>query len=455
MPDTILIVDDEPAILSTLSAILTDEGYRVQTAEEGEGALQKVQADSPDLVLLDVWMQQSDGLDVLKKMKVICPEIVVIVMSGHGSIETAVKAIKRGAYDYIEKPLSMEKVLLMLQHALTELKLRTENRQLTRFSRNKREMIGVSQPMMLLREQIKMAANSQSRVFISGENGTGKEMVARMIHQGGARRERPLLEVNCAAIPESLIESELFGYERGAFTGAQNQYKGKFEQADGGTLFLDEVADMSLATQAKVLSVLQNQTFCRLGGGKQIEVDVRILTASNKNLTREIEQGSFREDLYYRLNVIPLNVPPLRKRTGDLPLFLAHFMREVAEEQGMRQKGITPEAVSVLENYRWPGNVRELINVIERFMIMTPSLTVTASALPDFLTEGARGTELSDGWPVSLKEARAVFERKHILTQLTLHRWEMNKTAKSLGIERTHLWRKMKALGIDTAKEGE
>jgi len=454
MAETILIVDDEPSILSTLSGVLMDEGYSVVTAENGTAAIRQVQSQAPALILLDIWMPEPDGIETLKRLKMLFPELVVIMMSGHGSIETAVKAIKLGAYDYIEKPISLQKVILMVKHALTESRLQQENRTLKRLVEKKSEMIGASPAIVRLREQINMAGPAQSRVLISGENGTGKELVARAIHGHSSRRAQPFLEINCAAIPENLIESELFGYERGAFTGAQHQKKGQFELADGGTLFLDEIGDMALATQSKVLRVLQEQEFYRVGGSDRVKVDVRVIAASNKNLAEEIKKGTFREDLYYRLNVIPLHVPPLRERVEDIPLLLEHFTKEIAQEQGIKSKRFSPEAIAVLKRYHWPGNVRELKNIVERLMIMVPSPVILPQDLPEFIAEGILPEENSfppteRGDPGSLKEARNVFEKKYILAKLQENNWNINQTAEALQIERTYLYRKMKFLGIE------
>ncbi len=457
MAENILIVDDEPAILSTLSGILSDEGYEVQVAESGIEVIPLVQAHPPALVLLDIWMPEPDGIETLQQLRTLYSNLIVIMMSGHGSIETAVKAIKLGAYDYIEKPLSLEKVILMVKHALNEFHLREENRSLKRLVQKKYEMVGASQAILHLKEQIRVSGPSQSRVLISGENGTGKELVARLVHEKSTRRNAPFLEINCAAIPENLIESELFGYERGAFTGAQSRKKGHFELASGGTLFLDEIGDMSLSTQAKVLRVLQEQAFYRVGGNARIQVDVRVIAASNKDLVEEIKEGRFREDLYYRLNVIPLHAPPLRERTEDIPLLIAYFIDAIAQEQGIRAKRITPEAFDLLKHYHWPGNVRELRNVTERLLIMSPTPMITSHDLPAFLrvTEhpGDEASSLSKKGPAPLKEARSVFEKQHILNALEKKDWNIPQAAEMLQIERTHLYRKMKLLGIKSPEE--
>ncbi len=457
MSETILIVDDEPAILSTLSAVLSDEGYHVYTADDSEEGMKLAQSHSPTIVLLDIWMPRQDGIEALRNFKTLFPDLPVIMMSGHGSIETAVKTIKLGAYDYIEKPLSLEKVVLMVKHAINEFHLKRENRFLKKLVERRDEIIGTSPAICRLREEIGRAGPSQGRVLISGENGTGKELVARAIHAQSPRKGDPFLEINCAAIPEALIESELFGYEKGAFSGAQQRKIGQFELADKGTLFLDEIGDMSLSTQSKVLRVLQGQEFYRVGGNTRVTVDVRVIAASNKNLPEEIKKGTFREDLYYRLNVIPLHVPPLRERIEDIPLLLAHFISEVAREERMKSKALSDEVVAVLKRYAWPGNVRELKNMVERLVIMVPSSTINMEDLPEFLKRPAQSSEssvfLNTSVPSSLKEARGLFEKGHILGKLAENGWNIQKTAESLQIERTHLYRKMKLLGIEAPSE--
>jgi len=463
MSETILVVDDEPAILSTLSGILSDEGYEVQSTESGLEVIPMVQATPPALVLLDIWMPDPDGIETLQRLKTFLPNLIVIMMSGHGSIETAVKAIKLGAYDYIEKPLSLEKVVLMVKHALNEFHLREENRSLKQLVAKKYEMVGASRAILRLKEQIRMAAPSHSRVLISGENGTGKELVARTIHAESPRRNAPFLEVNCAAIPENLIESELFGYEKGAFTGASQRKKGQFELASSGTLFLDEIGDMSLHTQAKVLRALQEEAFMRVGGHERVHVDVRVIAASNKDLPTEIKAGRFRDDLYYRLNVIPLHAPPLRERKEDIPLLISYFVKQVAEEQGIRPKRLTSEAFDLLKQYPWPGNVRELKNLAERLLIMAPTPIITSHDIPDFIKATTTQEQIppvtldsGDGkseFPNPLKAARSAFEKSHILSALTQNEWNVPQTAEALQIERTHLYRKMKLLGIKAPVE--
>jgi two-component system nitrogen regulation response regulator NtrX len=445
MQKTILVVDDESSILATLSEVLRDEGYSVSTASDSLEAIQSVQESLPGLVLLDVWMPGVDGIETLIKIKALAPDLSVIVMSGHGSIETAVRAIKLGAYDFVEKPLSLEKILLTVRHAFNEQRLSEENRDLRQLVLKKHEMIGASPPMLKLREQISRASPTQSRILISGENGTGKELVARAIHAQSTRRTCPFIDLNCAAIPEHLIESELFGYEKGAFTGASQQKQGQFERADGGTLFLDEIGDMALSTQSKVLRVLQESSFIRVGGTTHIKVDVRVIAASNKNLEDEIKKGTFREDLYYRLNVLPLSVSPLRDRVEDIPLLAAHFMKEISEEQGIKPKTISKDALTLLERYPWPGNIRELQNILERLMILVPEQCILPKDIPGFIGDLHIDSELSD----SLKAARTQFERAFILKKLALHDWNLIETAADLKVERTHLYRKMKLLNID------
>jgi two-component system nitrogen regulation response regulator NtrX len=424
-------------------------------------------ADPPDLMLLDIWMPDMDGLETLRRIKELVPTAQVMVMSGHGSIETAVKAIKLGAYDYIEKPLSLENVTLRVKHALEQYRLEEENRSLRTKVQRKFELVGQSPAMHQLRQLIETAGPTNSRVLIGGENGTGKELVARAIHLQSARADRPFVAVNCAAIPETLIESELFGHEKGSFSGATSMKRGQFEQADGGTLFLDEIGDMSLNTQAKVLRALQEQQFTRVGGTKLLKVDVRVLAASNKDLLKEIEKGTFREDLYYRLNVVPIVVPPLRERREDIPVLIRHFMKLHAEEQGLRIKDVTPEAMHVFQQYEWPGNIRELRNLIERLMIMVPGNVIDAAQATTSLQVKPTGAALSPpnaiSQPVvsplfaqtydSLRDARNAFEKEYIGRKLREHHWNISRTAEDLKIERSHLHRKIKLLDVEMRPE--
>jgi two-component system nitrogen regulation response regulator NtrX len=467
MSASILVVDDEEAILSSLSSILQDEGYEVSVAKSGTEALKTYMADPPDLMLLDIWMPDMDGLETLRRIREVVPTAQVMVMSGHGSIETAVKAIKLGAYDYIEKPLSLENVTLRVKHALEQYRLEEENRSLRTKVQRKFELVGQSAAMQQLRQLIDTAGPTNSRVLIGGENGTGKELVARAIHLQSARADRPFVAVNCAAIPETLIESELFGHEKGSFSGATSMKRGQFEQADGGTLFLDEIGDMSLNTQAKVLRALQEQQFTRVGGTRLLKVDVRVLAASNKDLMKEIEKGAFREDLYYRLNVVPIVVPPLRERREDIPLLIRHFMKLHAEEQGLRIKEVTPEAMNVFQQYEWPGNIRELRNLIERLMIMVPGNVIDAAqattslqvkptgaapAVANATIQPAVSPILTQPYD-SLRDARNAFEKEYIGRKLREHHWNISRTAEDLKIERSHLHRKIKLLDVEMRPE--
>src|SRR6058998_3003943 len=381
MKPTILIVDDEPGVRSALSGVLRDEGYTVESVSTGEACLERVTRGAVDLIVLDVWLPGMDGLATLSRLRERQVDAQVVLISGHGNIESAVRAIKMGAFDFVEKPLSLEKTVLVVRNALRQRRLEAENRALRARVDRHHTMVGDSYVMRQLREQVAMAAPTNGRVLIYGENGTGKELVARTIHTSSKRRSGPFVEVNCAAIPEELIESELFGHVRGAFTGAVADRRGKFELAHGGTIFLDEIGDMTLKTQAKVLRVLQEQVMEPVGGSTRIRVDARVLAATNKDLPSEIRSGRFREDLYFRLNVIPIFVPPLRDRQEDIPLLADHFMADFAREYGRRLKSFESGARSVLQQYPWPGNVRELRNVIERLMIMVPGDRISPSDL--------------------------------------------------------------------------
>ncbi|MBK8274748.1 MAG: sigma-54-dependent Fis family transcriptional regulator [Nitrospira sp.] len=463
MSASILIVDDEEAIRTSLRSILEDEGYEVAVAANGLEALKIYGTDPPDLMILDIWMPEMDGLETLRRVKEFVPTTQVMMISGHGSIETAVKAIKLGAYDYIEKPLSLENVTFRVKQALEQYRLAQENRALRSKVERKFELVGQSPVMQRLRELIETAGPTNSRVLIGGENGTGKELVARAIHLHSPRADHPFVAVNCAAIPETLIESELFGHEKGSFTGAISMKRGQFEQANGGTLFLDEIGDMSLSTQAKVLRALQEQQFTRVGGTKLMKVDVRVLAASNKDLEKEIGKGQFREDLYYRLNVVPIVVPPLRERREDIPALVQHFMRLHAEEQGLRMKDVSPEAMGVFQQYDWPGNIRELRNLIERLMIMVPGFTIEAAQATLSLqgrTTGVVPMNTASAAPLlsksydSLRDARNAFEKEYISRKLREHHWNISRTADDLKIERSHLHRKIKLLDVEMRPEG-
>ncbi|HXI10127.1 MAG TPA: sigma-54 dependent transcriptional regulator, partial [Thermodesulfobacteriota bacterium] len=438
---TVMIVDDEKNIREALSGVLKDEGYGVVVAGTAEEALKKLDSEKvPDAILLDIWLPGMDGTDALKTIKTKFPGLPVIMISGHANIETAVKTTKLGAYDFIEKPLSLDKVILCVEHAMDHKRLMEENTLLRSKAQAKYEIIGKSKPMLALKNDIRRAGPTNSWILITGENGTGKELVARNLHLYSNRSGRAFIEVNCAAIPEELIESELFGHEKGAFTSAVAQKKGKFDMADKGTIFLDEIGDMSVKTQAKVLRILQEQTFERVGGNEQIKVDVRVIAATNKNLREQIAKGTFREDLFYRLNVIPFHVPPLRERTEDIPLFVEYFLKEFARETAKEVLTVSKEAMDVLMNYRWPGNVRELKNLMERLVIMTPSSVITPDDIPVAL-KGSQPAQNHDIFKSKLlKEARRDFEREFIALKLKEFGGNIAKTAESIGIERSHLY---------------
>ncbi len=446
---TILAVDDEITILDSLSGILSDEGFEVLTASNGYEALKIIEEESPDLVLLDIWMPGIDGIETLREIKRTNPFLQVVIISGHGTIETAVKATKLGAYDFMEKPLSIEKVVVTINNALNFRRLEEENRFLRKKTLEKHSITGNSPQVQALRKQIAVAAPSNAWILITGENGTGKELVARTIHQMSHRADQPLIDVNCAAIPDELIESELFGHEKGAYTGASSRKRGKFEVANGGTIFLDEIGDMSLKTQAKILRILQEQKFERVGGTRTLTVDVRVIAASNKDLDREIEKGTFREDLYYRLNVIPIEVPSLRNRTEDIPLLVETFLKEFSEEGHCHLKTMTPRAVEHLKVYPWPGNVRELKNLLERLAIMTESEVIDEGDIPSsYKCKDAMTPEAGIFDVDFLKEAKKQFEKMYILRKLSENENNISQTADSIGIERSHLHKKIKSFGL-------
>jgi two-component system, NtrC family, nitrogen regulation response regulator NtrX len=450
MKPKILVVDDEPSILKSLQGILQDEAYLVTTATSGEQALEEVFKDPPDLVLLDIWLPGMDGLTVLGEIKKVLSSLPVIIISGHGNVESAVRATKMGAFDYVEKPLSLERIVVSVQNALEFYRLQEENRLWQQKANRRSQLTGKSSAVESLRTEIQRAAPTNATVLITGENGTGKEVVARMLHLWSRRTQRPMIEVNCAAIPEELIESELFGHEKGAFTGAHERRKGKFDSANGGTLFLDEIGDMSLRTQAKILRIIQEHYFERVGGSRPVQVDVRIVAATNKDLQKEIEAGRFRQDLYYRLNVIPIHLPPLRERLQDIPLLVEDFLSQVANESTMGRKNIDPQVYVILQSYHWPGNIRELRNFVERLVIMTPGQIIRPEDLPrDFQQNLQSSSSSSDPYQLpSLKEARSGFEREYLVRKLEECSWNISVTAQQIGIERSHLHRKMKALGI-------
>jgi two-component system nitrogen regulation response regulator NtrX len=454
MYKTILVVDDEESICQSLEGILSDEGYEVLTAKSGEEALKMIEEEQPDLILLDIWLPGIDGIDVLKNVKQEYPQIQVIMMSGHGTIETAVKATKLGAFDFIEKPLSLEKVVLIVNHALDLIRLEEENKLLKLKAHYDYELVGQSKAIKELKEIIRIVAPTNAWILIMGENGTGKELVARSIHLQSRRAKRALVEVNCAAIPEELIESELFGHERGAFTGATTKKRGKFELAHEGTIFLDEVGDMSAKAQAKILRILQEKKFERVGGTKILDTDVRVLAASNKDLEKEMEEGRFRQDLYYRLHVIPLIILPLRERKEDILPLTEHFIKTFCMKEGIAPKTMTDEAMNLIMEHNWPGNVRELKNIIERLVIMSPSEVIAAKDIPPFVREGGGfNDDRALFYQQSYRAARQEFERQFITRRLEENEWNVSKTADAIGLERSNLHRKMKVHGLETKKE--
>jgi len=443
----ILVVDDEENVRASISDILRDEGFNIFMAGNGLEALELLKKESPNVILLDIWMPHLDGLETLRQIKEIMPEVEVIMISGHGTIETAVKATKIGAYDFLEKPISMEKMLLVVQHALDKQRLEQENKLLREEFLDSIEIVGKSQQILELKKQVELAAPSDGTVLIFGENGVGKELVAQLIHTKSLRSHKPFVEMNCAAIPEDLIESELFGHEKGSFTGATAQRIGKFEAADGGTLFLDEVGDMSLKTQAKVLRVLEDSSFSRVGGSKKISVDVRVIAASNKKLEDEIVHNHFREDLFYRLNVIPLTVPPARDRLEDIPLLVEHFLSLFCMKYGRKTKTLTPEAMQLLLHHSWPGNIRELKNIIERLVIMVTAVTISADDIP--FSKGRMQFDFNDSYLLmTLREAKERFEKDFLIRKLKQNDGNISKTAKELNIERSNLHRKIRNYAI-------
>ncbi|MDQ5985005.1 MAG: Regulatory protein AtoC [Syntrophus sp. SKADARSKE-3] len=450
MRKSILIVDDEESIRKSLGGILVDEGYDILMAESGEEALKVIDDELPNLVLLDIWLPGMDGIETLKAIKADHPQMKVIIMSGHGTIETAVKATKLGAFDFIEKPLSLEKIILLVDHALGMVSLEEENVLLKQKVTQQYELTGCSPAIAELKEAISIIAPTNAWVLVMGENGTGKELVSRALHRLSRRAAKPFIEVNCAAIPEDLIESELFGHEKGAFTGATQMKRGKFDLAHEGTIFLDEVADMSLKAQAKILRILQEKKFERVGGNRMIHVDVRVLAATNKELEREMEEGRFRQDLYYRLNVIPLQVPPLRERKEDIPLLVNRFLKDFAAKEGEVEKKISDDALDLLMLHNWPGNVRELKNIIERLVIMAPSKIIKADDIPPF---AHIDMEREDQGPMekadSFKVAKMDFEKQFLLKKLKEFEGNISRTAEAIGLERSNLHRKIRSYGLD------
>ena len=446
MSHSILIVDDEPGIRQSLTGVLEDEGFIVSSVASGEECLKVFEKRLYTCVLLDVWLPGIDGLETLSRLKAANPDVCVVMISGHGRIETAVRATKLGAFDFIEKPLSLEKTILAVKNSIRQRDLETANSELLAKLDEGFVMVGESVPMRALRQQITFAAPTSGRVLIYGESGTGKELVARALHAQSLRADHPFIEVNCAAIPEDLIESELFGHVKGSFTGATQAKRGKFERADGATLFLDEVGDMSLKTQSKVLRALEEQRFEPVGSETSVSVDVRIIAATNKKLEAEIENGQFRADLFYRLNVIPFEIPPLRERLEDVPLLIDYFNREFSAANKRPLKQFMPDAVDLMQNYSWPGNVRELRNTVERVIIMHHRLEVRADDLPILSGEAPPASSYNFD---SYRDAADAYEREYILRKLAETDGNISRTAELMGIDRSHLYRRMKALDLN------
>jgi len=452
MPAKVLIVDDEEGVRRAVADVLSDEGFDPVCAQDASEALRAMEAHHPDLVLLDIAMPGRDGVDVLDELRAVWPAVPVVMMSGHGSIETAVRTTKLGAFDFLEKPLSYDKLSLCVQRAIESARAPRETGTETADSRiPPLEIIGESEPVQRLKQQLGVAAPTEGWVLITGENGTGKELVARQIHLRSRRAGKPFVAVNCAAIPEELIESELFGHEKGAFTGAVNMKRGRFELAHGGTIFLDEIGDMSLMTQAKILRILQEQTFERVGGTETLRVNARVIAATNKDLGREMSEGRFREDLYYRLNVIPFEVPALRDRREDIPLLVDRFLDRFCSESRIPRKQASARAVRLLRDYPWPGNVRELQNIVERLVLMTPGQVIDFSDLPPQIAHPARERK-SRGESGRLAEARAEFERRFLIEKLSENQGNISRTAEVVGLARESLSRKLRSLGIEVER---
>ena len=438
----IFILDDEIEIRKSLRNILEDEDYLVEDFANGKSLLKALAKERPSLLLLDVWLGKEDGLQILDECKKIYPLLPIVMISGHGTIELAVSATKKGAVDFLEKPLSISKILDTINTVLAK----QINSEIPDVKLEFDQIIGESQAIKKVKFAISQAASTNARVFIYGENGTGKELVAKSIYLNSKRKENPYIEINCAAIPEELIESELFGYEKGAFTGAVEKRIGKFEAANNGTIFLDEICDMSLSTQAKVLRILQEQRFEKLGSSESITVDVRVIAATNIPVEDAIKEGKFREDLYYRLNVIPIIIPPLRERKPDIPLLLDFYIKHTIKENDLTCKKLDNEAIALLTNHFWPGNIRELKNVVERLCIMTIADTIKGKDVKEALIGFKKAEEIFEQG--DLKKAKEEFERQYIIKTLQLNEANVSKTSKILGVERTHLYRKIKSLNI-------
>ena len=447
----ILVVDDEVNIIKTVSSILQDEDHEVFSSQSGGEALEFIRSNEVDCVILDVWLPDTDGIDVLSRINKLYPEVAVIMLSGHGSIDIAVRSTKLGAFDFIQKPPAMERIITSVNNAIEQVRLKRENLKLRKETRVDEDMIGNSTGIAHIREIIETAAATNARVFITGESGTGKELVARAIYRRSKRSEKPLVKVNCAAIPDELIESELFGHEKGSFTGAVGRRIGKFEVAHSGTLFLDEVCDMSMAAQSKVLRVLQEQQFERVGGNETINVDVRVISATNIDVKKAVEDERFREDLYYRLNVIPIHVPSLSERREDIPDLVSHFLSRFSIEHGIGPKEVSEQGMKIMINHSWPGNVRELKNIIERLSIMVPREVIDESDIREHLESDDYDDYLADDIS-SLKKAREEFEKRYIVRALEQNDRNVINTSRELGIERTNLYRKIKQYNIDLDK---
>lgn len=448
---SVLVIDDETNIRKTLEGVLSDDGYHVIQAGDGAQGLEVFSRSFVDAVLLDVWMPGMDGIETLKKIREAYPIVPVIMISGHGTIDTAVKAVKMGAFDFIEKPISLSKLLITLSRAIEQGQLRRENVELKERVEKKYRLVGDSEAMGRVRAEIAAAGPTNASVLVAGENGSGKEIVAREIHRHSKRASRPFVAVNCAAIPDELIESELFGHEKGAFTGATVRRRGRFELGDGGTLFLDEVGDMSPRTQAKILRVLEEKQFERIGGGEKIHADVRIIAATNRNLPKEVEAGRFRDDLYFRLNVFPIVVPPLRDRKEDIPSITEHFVGEICTEHGKERKKVPRAAMERLMAHTWPGNVRELRNVVERLVILSTSSAIGEDTVQRVLAADSARAETPHAAVFDqedFREAVLAFEKEFLTQKLRQNEFNVSRTAEKLGLDRTSIHRKMKQLGI-------
>ena len=456
MKSRILVIDDEAAIRDSMRMILEYEGYEFVGASGGQEGLGLIEREGPDLVFLDIKMPGLDGLEVLPRIRAMDESLPVVMISGHATVSTAVEATKLGAFDFIEKPLASERVLVTIRNALDRSRLADENRSLKRVIEVRHQLVGESTGLKRVTDAIRRAAPTNATVLITGESGVGKELVARAVHRNSLRHRERFIQVNCAAIPDDLIESELFGHEKGSFTGATEKQIGKFEQADKGTIFLDEVADMSLKTQAKVLRVLQEGEVERLGSAKTTKVDVRVLAATNKQLEEEIEKGSFREDLYFRLAVIPIFVSPLRERREDIPLLVRHFVELFSRENNFRPKKVTPAAMELLQRYRWKGNIRELRNAVERMIIMTPSDVVDVADIPESIRVDApvRATEGEVIRPGTLREHKEVSERAFLVQKLRETGWNISKTAELIDTPRSNLYKKLEQYNIKQETDG-